>query len=52
MTIINLQFCSGCKNPFKMKDDEDDNYKICLKCRGRTEKIRIENKKCKFLARC
>lgn len=43
--IINLQFCSGCKNPFKMKDDEDDNYKICLKCRGRTEKIRIENKK-------
>ena len=39
--IINLQFCSGCKNPFKMKDDEDDNYKICLKCRGRTEKIRM-----------
>jgi len=43
--IINLQFCSGCKNPFKKIDDEDDNYKICIKCRGRSEKIRIENKK-------
>ncbi len=40
--IINLQFCSGCKNPFKNKTDE--NYKICEKCRVRGEKIRKENK--------
>jgi hypothetical protein len=40
--IIDLQFCSGCKNPFKNKDD--DNYKVCEKCRKRCEKVRKENK--------
>lgn len=44
--IVNLQFCSGCRNPFDpILNENNKDCKICEKCRKRCEKVREENKK-------